>query len=183
MPFFGFCRALANRCLSLFWQVLHHVDNTANGKDFPIMEEMFRETKRVLRPKGIMVISEPLPYTQRNSVWYHHLHEDLSDRWCKKFPTIKQYEAMFDKCGFQIFSKLNILGLDLIKQYFDPEGPLKKEWRRGSSYWGFATEEEILDIEKTVRRMNENGTMNDFIRDHDSSSETGVAAIVACRSL
>ena len=166
---------------SLFCKVLHHVDNTVNGVDFPVIQEMFREAKRALRPKGIMVIIEGLPYTQRHSLWFNQLHQSLLDRWCKIFPTMKQYESMLDKCGFKIFSKLNVLGLGSLKQYYDPEGPLKKEWRNSSSYWGFATEKEILEIEEKVRKMNEDGTMAEFIKEHDRVSEIGALTITACR--
>ena len=159
------------------------MDNTANGEDFPIMEQLFRETKRVLRPKGIMVVVNFLPQTGRKAIWFNQIHESLTERWLKLFPTIQQYEAMFENCGFQSFSKLNILGVDMIKNYYDPEGPLKKEWRAASSYWGFATEKEILEIEKKVRKMNEEGTISEFIRKYDTVSETGGLTIIACKSM
>ena len=91
------------------------MDNTGNGEQFPVMEEVFKEAKRVFRPGGILFIIECLPSTQRYSVWYNQLNQAVTERWCKLFPTVKQYEAMFNKRCFKIVSKLTILDVDFQK--------------------------------------------------------------------
>ena len=159
------------------------MDNTGNGEQFPVMEEVFKESRRVLRRGGIMVIAGCLPFTQKHSIWFNHLHLGVTERWCKLFPTIKQYEAMFDKCGFKIVSKMNCLGLDLLKHYTDPEFAVKPEWRSGSSYFGFATESELLEIEEKAKTMVDNGTMVGFIKEHNKVSEIGALNILMCRAL
>ena len=159
------------------------MDNTGDGKQFPAMEEAFKEAKRVLRPGGIMVVTEGLPFALRYSLWFTQLHVEATDKWCKLFPTLDQYKAMFDKCGFNIVSKLNTLGLHWLNHYYDPEYPLREEWRSGSSYFGFTTDDEIRQIEEKCRKMIADNTIDDFIKQHDQVSEAGVLTILACKSL
>lgn len=146
------------------------------------MEAVFRETKRILRPKGIMVVIEVLPST-RHAVWYTKLHEALCDRYCKMFPTVSQYLPMFDKCGFHCPTKFNILGTELLKDYFDPEGPLKKEWRKATSLYGYATEQEIQEIELFAREMQNKGTLYQFMKENDRTLEIGLLTVLLCVSI
>ena len=78
---------------------------------------------------------------------------------------------------------LTILDVDFQKHYADPEYPLKKEWRCGSSYFGFATETELLEIEEKAQSMIDDGTMGDFIKEHNKASETGTLTVLTCTSL
>ena len=119
----------------------------------------------------------------KDAVWFMQLHKNSIERFCKLFPTVNQYMSRFDNCSFKLVSKLNLLSTALMKHYYDPEGPLKKEWRNGSSYWGFVTDQELLHIEKSVRKMNEDGTMMQFIKEHDRTSEIGSLTILAGVSL
>lgn len=164
----------------LFSLVLHHLDADANGEDFPAMENIFAETKRVLRPKGIMIITEVQPSIIREVIWYSQLNKSLCERYCKLFPSPKQFLTMFGRQGFNCVSKLNVLGADIFKDYFDLEGPLKSEWRRGVSFFGFATEDEIRDIEQTVQKMIEDRTLEQYVKEHDRTLEFGFLTIFAC---
>ena len=157
--------------------MLHHIDDTGNGVDFPIVEEVFLEAKRTLRYKGIMLLLTWLP-TARNYVWYDLLHEGLLDRHVKLFPSIEQYLSMFTKCGFKIRTKLNILGADLLKDYHDAEGPLRESWRKGDSVFGYASQEEIREIEDCVQKMKENGTLEEFVRTHDKALDVGFITLI-----
>ena len=159
--------------------MLHHIDDTGNGTDFPILEDVFNETKRTLSSRGVMVILTCLP-TGKDCVWYGKLHEGLFDRHVKLFPTIRQYFSILTKCGFEMRTKLNILGADLIKEYFDAEGPLRESWRKGDSVFGYASEDEIKDIEKFVRKMKENGTLEMFMRRHDKALDVGLITLSLC---
>ena len=144
------------------------------------MEEMFKEAKRVLLPKGIMIITEVLPSTIKEAIWYCQLSQTLCDRFSKLFPSMKQYLDMFDKYGFECASKLSVLGRDLQDSHYDPEGPLKREWRNGISVFAFATEQEIDEIEQIVRKMNDNGTITDYIKEHDRLYQMGFLTILVC---
>lgn len=49
--------------------------------------------------------------------------------------------------------------------------------------FGFATEQEILDIEQKVREMNKNRTIGQYIKEHDKTSEIEILTTLACIAL
>ena len=147
------------------------------------MEKMFLEAQRVLNTNGIMIITEVLPSTIRDAIWYSKLSKSLCERYCKLFPTVDQYLNMFEKHAFKCVAKFNILGIDNYANYTDPYGPLKKEWRKGVSLFAVATEQEICDIEEYVRGMIEDGTMTKFVKEHERTLETGLLTIFLCVSV
>ena len=159
--------------------MLHHIDDTGNGTDFPILENVFNEAKRTLSSRGVMLILTCLP-TAKDYAWYGKLHEGLFERHVKLFPTIRQYFSIFTRCGFEMRTKLNILGADIINEYYDPEGPLRESWRKGDSIFGYASEDEIRDIEKFVRNMKEDGTLEEFMRRHDKALDVGFITLILC---
>ena len=145
------------------------------------MEETLREAKRVLRHNGVMIIAETLPSLVREANWFTQLHPALCERYSKRFPSMKENLAMLDRSGFQCVTKLNTLGGNqLMRDYYDAEGPLKKEWRNTVSFFAIAKEEEIRDIENSVRKMIEKGTIQQFIKEHDRALELGFTTILAC---
>ena len=87
---------------------------------------------------------------------------------------------MLETIEYKCVSKFNILGRDNYSDYVDPTGPLRKDWRRGVSLFAAATEEEIKDIEQKVRDMNENGTIAEYIKEHERVFEIGLMTILAC---
>ena len=147
------------------------------------MERTLQEANRVLRPNGIMIIGDGLPWSLRNASWIAQLDTSLTERYSKLFPSVEQYNAMFKKCNFKVVSKLSILGSELIKNYYDPEGPLKKEWRDGMSIFGLATDMELRGIEEKVGNMIKEGTMEQFMNDNDKSSQIGFLTILTCISV
>ena len=124
-----------------------------------------------------MLILTCLP-TARNYAWYAMLHAGLLDRHVKLFPSIEQYLSIFTKCGFEIRTKLNILGAELFKDYHDAEGPLRESWRKGDSVFGYALQEEIREIKESVQKMKENGTLEEFVRTHDKALDVGLVTLI-----
>ena len=164
------------------FKVLHHLDTTANGENFPVMEATLREANRVLRTNGTMFIADALPTAVTEVPWMSRLDKALTERYSKHFPNLEQYDAMLERSSFKMVSKLTILGSELIKNYYDPEGPLKKEWRDGISAYALATDKEIRDLEMKVRKMNEDDTMMQFIKANDKTSQIGLITILTCLS-
>ena len=163
--------------------MLHHLEKSANGDSFPAMEQVLQEAKRVIRPNGIMIIVNALPSCLKQASWFAQLDTSLTERYSKLFPSVEQYETMVEKCNFKMVSKLSILGSELVKNYYDPEGPLKKEWRDGCSSFGLATDKEIQGIEEKVRKMIEEGTIEQFMKDNDKTSQIGFITILTCLSM
>lgn len=63
---------------SCLFKVLHHLASDGNGEDFPEIEQALEEAKRVLRPKGIVIIMEVTPTMIRESYWYTQLGRRLN---------------------------------------------------------------------------------------------------------
>ena len=177
-------RLLSLRLIVLcLMKVLHHLDNTENGGKFPMVEATFREVRRVLRPNGTMIIATSLPTQIKEALWFCQLNDDLRERYGNRFPTLEQYLVMVEKAGFKCVTKLSVLGNELYENYFDPEGPLKEEWRKTDSMFGLATEKELESIKQFVREMNENGKMVQYIKERDRSSEIGLILLLVCIAL
>ena len=141
---------------------------------------MFNEAKRVTAQGGVLFVIEILPSTIKNALWYSQLNKELIDRYCKYFPNVGQYLKMLETVEYNCVSKFNTLGLDSYRNYIDPEGPLRKDWRKGVSLFAAATEEEIKDIENKVRDMNEAGTIAQYIKEHEKIFEIGLLTILTC---
>ena len=171
--------------MSILFKVLHHIAEDANGVDFPEMEQTLQETRRVLRRGGLMIITGVTPIMIRKSYWYCQLgwkNEALIGRFCKRFPTMEEYLKMIAAHDFNCVTKLNFLSAGIHEHYLDLEGPLKKEWREGISFFSFATPDEIQDIEQFIRELIENGKMEEFVREHDKQYEIGNLFLLACKS-
>ena len=145
-----------------------------------MIETTLKEAKRVMTSKGTLFIIEVLPSTIRDALWYGQLNKELSDRYCKHFPTAEKYLNMLETIQYKCVSKFNILGRDNYSDYVDPTGPLRKDWRRGVSLFAAATEEEIKDIEQKVRDMNKNGTVAEYIKERERVFEIGLLTVLAC---
>ena len=90
---------------------------------------------------------------------------------------------MYEKTGFKCVAKLNLLGSDLMPNYFDPQGPLNEEWRSGVSLYAVTTQEEINEIEQKLKGMIKNGTVEQFInKEHDRTLEIGFSNLTVCVS-
>lgn len=163
----------------LFSLVLHHIDDWSKAPSFEKAEKTLQEAKRVLRPGGILVVGEFLQTTIQESIWYMQLHEGLTERFSKRFLTANQILSMLENAGYNCRSKLNILGHDFIKHYWEPQGPLRHEWwtAYAAGLLAMATEEEIEEIKKMVKEKNENGTMLDYMKKHDRTLEMGCVSI------
>ena len=157
------------------------MDANTDISDFPTVEETFTDARRVLRPEGVMVITEVLPSTIRNAIWYTRLNQRLCDKYCSMFPSMNQYFEMLNQ-SFKCLSKQSILGTNNRESYTNPEGPLHGDWRKvnGISFFAMATEEEIRRMEGQVRQLIADGKMVQFIKDHDKTLEIGFLTVLVC---
>ena len=150
-----------------------------------MIEATFREARRILRPNGTFIVAAAIPPQISQGIWFCQLSETLCERYANRFPTLEHYLAMLERSGFKCMTKLSVLGHDLYDDtmYSDPEGPLKEEWRKGDSVFGLATEQELKNIKDTVREMNNNGKMREFMKEHDKTSELGTIIVLACTAV
>ena len=144
------------------------------------MVETLKEAKRVLRHNGVMIIATTLPALLHEANWFAQLIPNLADRYSKRFPTMQQNIKMLEDSGFRCAIKLNLLGNEVFRDYYDAEGPLKAEWRNTVSMFAMTTDEEIGDMERLVREMIQNGTIQQYIEKGDRSLEMGFVTLLGC---
>ena len=145
------------------------MDNTGIGKDYPIIEELFRRTKRVLHPKGLMVIVTALT-SAKEVVWYTKPHQgDM-----KIAPSMTQFICMLNESGFKCFTKLNLLGCETLKDFYDGEVSLREDWRKSLSLFDMASDEEIREIESYVQELKDRGKLKEFVKRNDETLDVGI---------
>ena len=160
------------------------MDAYTDTPGFPTVEKTFTDARRVLCPSGVMVITEVLPSTIRDAVWYTKLNQRLCDEYCRMFPSMNQYFEMLIR-KFKCVAKYNILGMNNHESYTNSEGPLQRDWRNvhGISFFAMATEQEIQSMERHVRQMIADGKIVGFIKDNDKTLETGYLTILTCTAM
>ena len=166
--------------------MLYHIDEGKGDGKFPALERTLTETKRVLRPNGVLLVSTPTPNIVKEASWFSQIHQGVTQKILRAIPTNKQYLEMFAKHGFRCVSEMNLLTgatPSLFKNYLDPEGPLKEEWIIGTNAFGLANATEMQEIENIVTELKEKGKLERFMREHDKSSELGIVALFVCISV
>ena len=142
-------------------------------------EKALLDAKRGLRPGGVLVVREFLKSTIRESIWYMHLNDDLNARFSQRFFTAEQILSMLENNGFKCRTKLNLLGFDFIKHYWDPIRPTRDDWWKAyaAGLFVMAKPEEIAAIKKMVKEKNENGTMLEYMKQTDKTLERGCVSL------
>lgn len=161
-------------------QVLTHLDKVEDS-DYPVCIEALKESSRVLRPGGVIVISTVLPSAFMNSIWFTQLNKTLSERWCKTLPSMDQFEKMFQAADIECVQKMNVLGSELLKNYYYFEGPLDENWRKNYLYWSSATEEELTDVKEKIEDLKRKGELEKWVKEHDHTDTAGLLTIIFCR--
>lgn len=92
---------------------------------------------------------------------------------------------MFDKCGFQCVSAMNFLSKatpTMITSYYDYDGPMKENWRKGTCVFDMLNEQETCELREVILNLNKNGSLKQFMFEHDRTSEFGWLTLFACIS-
>ena len=154
------------------FQVLHHLETNADGKNFPGIEATVREARRVIKTGGVLSISTVLPSEFSPKQWFDRLEEIIGDRYYKKFPEARQWMAILEKCGFTTITIVTVKAdqpRQITNEKYDPEGPSRKTWRDGDSYWAVATRDEIVAVEQRIESMKMNGTLAEYVSENDKT--------------
>lgn len=124
---------------------------------------------------GLIIISTALPSTPR--YWFAQILPSLTERYQKQFLTVEEYNDIFHTVGLDCKQKMNILGSDILKDYYNFEGPLDENWRRAHSYWTHATEEEMKEIHAFIKNLKEKGELEKWGREHDLANTSGLMTL------
>jgi ubiquinone/menaquinone biosynthesis C-methylase UbiE len=149
-------------------QVLHHLpDNAAEG--FPAHRLVFREFARVLKPGGVLTVGTCSQEQLRHGYWHYHLIPEAADALRIRYVPLDELIEIMDDCGLQ--HRGSFSPLDATVQgdsYFDPRGPLNKEWRDGDSVWSLVAEDRLDRAISRIRKLDERGELDKYAVRNDA---------------
>jgi SAM-dependent methyltransferase len=150
-------------------QVLHHLpDEAAEG--FLAHRRVFREFARVLKPGGILTVSTCSQEQLRRGYWhYYHLIPEAADALRNRYVPLDELLEILDHCG--LAHRGSFVPTDATVQgesYFDPRGPLSKEWRDGDSVWSLVAEDRLNRTLSRIRQLDERGELETYVARNDA---------------
>lgn len=160
-------------------QVLHHLpDEPAKG--FPVHRRVFRELARVLKPGGILTVNTCSRKQLEHGYWYYNLIPQAAKTLRNRFVPIELLLQIFEESGFVYRGRFAPLDVPMQgPSYFDPQGPLRKEWRDGDSTWSLTTADELEQALQRIRELDEGGELEEYVVRNDAWREDlGQASIL-----
>ena len=152
-------------------QVLHHLGDTADSRD-AALRRVFSEFKRVLKPKGLLMINTCSHEQVKNGYWFYHLIPEAVERVCQRYPSIDRLTDLIKECGLSMNGRY--VALDAMCRgpaYFDARGPLNPEWRDGDSIFALVAEGQLTRVKDEISKMDANGTLVNFVKEHDRARQ------------
>ncbi len=149
-------------------QVLHHLPDDAS-EGFPTHRRVFRELARVLKPGGILTVTTCSQEQLRHGYWHYHLIPDAADALRNRYVPLDELLEILDDCG--LAHRGSFAPLDATVQgdsYFDPSGPLSKEWRDGDSVWSLVAEDRLNRVLSRIRKLDERGELETYVARNDA---------------
>jgi SAM-dependent methyltransferase len=149
-------------------QVLHHLPDAA-AEGFPAHRRVFREFARVLKPGGILTVSTCSQEQLRRGYWHYHLIPEAADALRNRYVPLDELLEILDDSALD--HRGSFAPIDATVQgeaYFDPRGPLKKEWRDGDSIWSLVAEDRLNLALSRIRRLEERGELETYVARNDA---------------
>ena len=163
---------------------MHHLEENPDGENFPTIEKVLVEARRVVKPDGVLAISSSAPPRSYETIWFVHLNPDIASRHLKQYPHDRKWHEIFRKCGFYcsnyIHNNANIPE-QTMKTLLDPEGPLRKEWRDCNSYWASATSNDLKVVEDKIQELKASGRLEQFVETHNTCKEFFVTSLLLAK--
>ena len=169
----------------MFNQVLHHLE-PLGSTEFEHHIQVIAEASRVLRKGGLILINACSRTQMTQGFWYHALIPEASRRGLARTIGTNALKAVLHKAGFSTISRTASLDALLQGQAsLDPRGPLDTRWRAGDSIWALANDEELSTAIAKVRDLQNAGSLEDFVEEHDRARQaigqtTFWCAVKAC---
>jgi ubiquinone/menaquinone biosynthesis C-methylase UbiE len=148
-------------------QVLHHIGKTGNGQTSEL-RLILKEISRVLRPKGFLVINTCSQKQLRHSYWYYNLIPEAAKKLRGRYLPLDNLRELLRECGFT-HTEQSIAFNDTFQgdAYFDPFGPLIKEWRDGDSVFALTSEQELKAAVNKILEMRSDNRLYRFLEKHN----------------
>ena len=152
----------------MFNQVLHHLESGEDG-NFEAHRSALVEAHRVLRPGGLLIVNFTTHDQLRDGFWFMHLIPTALLALYNRCIPVKILEAMSHEIGFSFESRFALKdGVLQGTAYFDPNGPLKPEWRKTDSAWALSSAVEINAAEVKLLALQEKDGLDAYMTSHDS---------------
>jgi ubiquinone/menaquinone biosynthesis C-methylase UbiE len=149
-------------------QVLHHLQDEA-AKGFPAHYRVFQEFARVLKPGGVLVVTTCSQEQLRHGYWHYSLIREAADALRNRYVPLDELIELLDDCGFEHRERFAPLDTPVQSEaYFDPRGPLSKEWRDGDSVWSLVDEDQLEKVLYRIRQLEERGELEAYVARNDA---------------
>ena len=148
-------------------QVLHHLpDSPSDG--WPLLQRVFRELARVLRPGGVVTVNTCSHEQLRRGWWYAALVPEAVEAMCRRHADTDVLNGLLAEAG--LVPRGRFVPSDAVMQgdaYFNGRGPLDPAWRRGDSLWSIVPEVELASALERIRALDEAGALDAFVAEQD----------------
>lgn len=144
-------------------QVLHHL------QDDPAHRQVFEEFARVLKPGGVLTVNTCSQEQLEHGYWHYHLIPEAADALRRRYAPLDDLVEIFMDCGFVYGGRFAPTDAPVQGEpYFDPRGPLKKEWRDGDSVWSLVSEDERYQALSRIQALDEQGKLEEYVIQNDA---------------
>ncbi len=149
-------------------QVLHHLPDDA-VKDFPAHRRVFAEFARVLKPGGVLVVNTCSQEQLRHGYWHYSLIPEGADALRARYVPLDELAEILVASGFAYRGRFAPVDAPIQgESYFDPRGPLSKEWRDGDSVWSLVSEGRLERTISRIQDLDERGELESYMSRNDA---------------
>jgi hypothetical protein len=100
---------------------------------------------------------------------HYHLIPEAADALRNLYVHIDELLEILDDCG--LVQRGRFAPVDATVQgasYFDPHGPLSKEWRDGDSVWSLVSEVRLNRALSRIQKLDERGELESYVARNDA---------------
>jgi SAM-dependent methyltransferase len=149
-------------------QVLHHLPDDA-AKDFPAHRRVFAEFARVLKPGGVLVVNTCSQEQLRHGYWHYSLIPAAADALRARYVPLDELAEILSDSGFAYRGRFAPVDAPVQgESYFDPRGPLSKEWRDGDSVWSLVSEGRLERTISRIQNLDKSGELEPYMSRNDA---------------
>jgi SAM-dependent methyltransferase len=149
-------------------QVLHHLPDDPT-KDFPAHRRVFGEFARVLKRGGVLVVNTCSQEQLRHGYWQYNLIPEAADALRARYVPLDELAGILSDSGFAYRGRFAPLDAPVQgESYFDPRGPLSKEWRDGDSIWSLVAEDRLERTISRLQDLDERGELEAYMARNDA---------------
>jgi ubiquinone/menaquinone biosynthesis C-methylase UbiE len=149
-------------------QVLHHLPDDSQ-KGFPAHQRVFLEFARVLKLNGVLTVNTCSQEQIRHGYWHYSLIPEAADALRARYAPLDELIEILDGCGFAHQGRFAPVDATVQgKAYFDPRGPLNKEWRNGDSVWSLVTEDRLEQVFSRIHQLDAKGDLDTYMAHNDA---------------